>query len=125
MKQRKLLVSIVAIVLSVLMLGGVFLSVLPVPVSAASSSELKNKINDLQSKADEIAAQAADLQQQIADNQSETQSIVDKKANIDQQIELTRQQVENLNQQIQQYNLLIAAKQEELDQALENETKLN
>lgn len=125
MKQRKLLVSIVAIVLSVLMLGGVFLSVLPVPVSAASSSELKNKINDLQSKADEIAAQAADLQQQIADNQSETQSIVDKKANIDQQIELTRQQVENLNQQIQQYNLLIAAKQEELDRALENETKLN
>ena len=125
MKQRKLLVSIVAIVLSVLMLGGVFLSVLPVSVSAASSSELKNKINDLQSKADEIAAQAADLQQQIADNQSETQSIVDKKANIDQQIELTRQQVENLNQQIQQYNLLIAAKQEELDQALENETKLN
>ena len=97
MKQRKLLVSIVAIVLSVLMLGGVFLSVLPVSVSAASSSELKNKINDLQSKADEIAAQAADLQQQIADNQSETQSIVDKKANIDQQIELTRQQVENLN----------------------------
>ena len=33
--------------------------------------------------------------------------------------------MENLNQQIQQYNLLIAAKQEELDQALENETKLN
>lgn len=125
MRQRKVLVSIVAIVLAVLMVGGVFVSILPTSVSAASSSELKSKLNDLQSQADEIAAKAEELQDEIAANQSETQSIVEKKSNIDQQIELTRQQVENLNEQIQQYNLLIAAKQEELDQALADETALN
>lgn len=125
MKQRKVWVSVVAIVLVVLMVGGIVFSVLPVFASAASSSELKSKLEDLQSQADDIAAESADLQQKIAENQSETQTIVDKKANIDQQIELTRQQVENLNAQIQQYNLLIAAKQEELDEAEAKETELN
>lgn len=125
MKQRKLWVSVVAIVLAILMVGGIIFSVLPVFVSAASSSELKSKLDDLQSQADDIAAESVELQQKIADNQSETQSIVDKKANIDQQIELTRQQVENLTAQIQQYNLLIAAKQEELDAAEAKETELN
>ena len=125
MKQRKVFVSVVAIFLAILMVGGIVFSILPIFASAASSSELKNKLDDLQSQADDIAAESAELQQKIADNQSETQSIVDKKANIDQQIELTRQQVENLNAQIQQYNLLIAAKQEELDEAEEKETELN
>ena len=93
MKQRRILVSVVAIVLAILMVGGIVINVLPVFASAASSSELKNKLDDLQSQADDIAAESAELQQKIADNQTETQTIVDKKANIDQQIELTRQQV--------------------------------
>ena len=125
MKHRKLWVSVVAVVLALLMVGGVVFSALSVMVSAASSSSLKNKLDDLKSQADDIAAQSSELERQIAENESETQSIVDKKANIDQQIELTRQQVENLNAQIQQYNLLIAAKQEELDQAQVKEQEMN
>lgn len=41
---------------------------------------------------------------------------MEQKAQIDQEIELTPQEVENLNEQIRQYNLLIAEKQAELDQ---------
>ncbi len=98
---------------------------LPLSVTAASSAALQSQLEDLQSEADAIAAEAERLQQEMAENQSETQSIVDRKSNIDQKLELTRQQVENLNQQIQQYNLLIAEKQAELDEATERETALN
>ena len=125
MKQRKVWVSVVALVLVVLMVGGVLVSALSVMASAASSSELKSELDNLQERADEIAAEASRLEQEMADNQSETESIVERKANIDQQMELTRQQVENLNAQIQQYNLLIAANQEELDQAEAEEARLN
>ena len=123
--HKKIWVSVIAILLAVLMVGGVVFGALSVMVSAASSSSLKSKLNDLKGQADDIAAKSADLQQQIAANESETQSIVEKKSNIDQQIDLTRQQVENLNEQIQQYNLLIAAKQEELDQSQAKELELN
>ena len=117
MKPRKLWVSILAILLAILMVGGVVFSALSVLVSAASSSELKQELDNLKNQADDIAAESAELDRQIAENESETQSIVEKKENIDQQMDLTRQQIENLSAQIQQYNLLIAAKQEELDQA--------
>ena len=125
MKQRKVWMPAAALALAALIAGNVLFRVLPMSASAVSSSVLKGQLDDLQSQADEIAAKAADLQQQIADNQSETQSFVDQKANLDQQIELTRQQVENLTAQIQQYNLLIAAKQEELDEAEAREAELN
>ena len=125
MKARKIFVSFVAILLAVLMVGGVVFSAMSVLVSAASSSELKKELDNLKDQADDIATKSAELAGQIADNESETQSIVEKKANIDQQIDLTRQQIENLNEQIQQYNLLIAAKQEELDQAEIQEQEMN
>lgn len=125
MKARKIFISIVAILLAILMVGGVVFSAMSILVSAASSSALKSELENLKSQADDIAAKSAELESQIAENESETQSIVDKKANIDQQMELTRQQIENLNAQIQQYNLLIAAKQEELDQAEIKEQEMN
>ena len=107
------------------MAGTIVFRALPLSVTAASSAALQSQLEDLQSEADAIAAEAERLQQEMAENQSETQSIVDRKSNIDQKLELTRQQVENLNQQIQQYNLLIAEKQAELDEATERETALN
>ncbi len=125
MKHRKLWVSLVAVLLAVLMVGGVLFSALSTLVSAASSSALKTELDNLKSQADDIAAESSRLEQQIAENESETQSIVDKKANIDQQMELTRRQIENLSSQIQQYNLLIAAKQEELDQAEADADEMN
>ncbi|MCI8526365.1 MAG: peptidoglycan DD-metalloendopeptidase family protein [Oscillospiraceae bacterium] len=125
MKQRKLWISIVALVLAVLMVGGVLISALTTMAYAASSAALKSQLDDLKSQASEIAAKSSALEQKMAENQSETESIVEKKTNIDQQIDLTRQQAENLNEQIQQYNLLIAAKQDELDEAQAEADRMN
>ncbi len=118
--KRKTMVSIVAIILAVLMAGSVLFGALSTVVNAASSSELKKELNALQSEADGIAQESAALESDIAENESETQSVVDQKTAIDKQMELTRLQIENLEEQIYQYNLLISAKQEELDQAYLN-----
>lgn len=123
--KRKFFISLISIILVILMVGSVIVGALTTVAGAASSSSLKNKLNGLKDQADDIAAKSTELQQEIASNASETQTIVEKKANIDQQIDMTRQQVENLNEQIQQYNLLIAAKQEELDQSTQREADLN
>lgn len=123
--QKKIWIAAATILLSAVVTGTVVLRALPLSATAVSSAALQSQLEDLQSEADAIAAEAERLQQEMAENQSETQSIVDRKSNIDQKLELTRQQVENLNQQIQQYNLLIAEKQAELDEATERETALN
>lgn len=123
--QKKIWIAAATLLLSAVMAGTIVFRALPLSVTAASSAALQSQLEDLQSEADAIAAEAERLQQEMAENQSETQSIVDRKSNIDQKLELTRQQVENLNQQIQQYNLLIAEKQAELDEATERETALN
>jgi len=125
MKHRKRLVSIVAILLAVLMAGSVLFGALSVMARAASSKALKDKLNSLKGQADDIAAKSAELAQEIQQNQADTEDTVSKKSNIDQQMSLTSQQIDNLNDQIEQYNLLIAAKQDELDETLAEEQKLN
>ncbi len=123
--KRNKLVSIVALILVVIMALSILFGSLATVAAAASSSELKSKLDDLKDEAAEIAAQADALDEEIAANQSETQSIVEQKSAIDQKIELTRREVENVNEQISQYNLLIANKQDQLDQALAQEEEMN
>ncbi len=125
MKKRKLMVSVVAAVLAVLLAGGLLFNAIIVLTHAASSSALKQQISNLKDQADQIAIKQDELSQQIAQNKSDTEDVVSKKANIDQQMELTRQQIENLNAQIQQYNLMIAAKQDELEATQLEEERLN
>lgn len=115
--KRKLMISIVAIVLAILMAGSVLSSALITIANAASSTELKAELEALQEDAYSITLQSAALEEDIASNENETESVVEQKIAIDQQMELTRLAIENIEAQIQQYNLLIAAKQEELDQA--------
>ncbi len=123
--KRNKLVSIIALILVVIMALSILFGSLATVAAAASSSELKSKLDDLKDEAAEIAAQADALDEEIAANQSETQSIVEQKSAIDQKIELTRREVENVNEQISQYNLLIANKQDQLDQALAQEEEMN
>ena len=92
---------------------------------AASSSEILQDLNGLKDQQADIQAQSNKLEASIADNKAKTQTLVEKKADIDQQLDLTRQKVDNLNEQIQQYSLLISQKQDELDQSVAKETAMN
>ena len=116
---------IISLVLCVLMVGGLVTGALMTMVGAASSSEIQKTINGLKDQAQEIADQGAALQKEIDANQSSTQSTIDQKADIDKQISITEAEIQNSNALIQQYSLLIAEKQSELEDALARQQEMN
>ena len=124
-KKRKLIVSILAGVMAAVMILSLILSILPVSASAKSSSEIQEQIDALQAQQEQIQAQMEQLQSDMEDNKSATEDIVAEKSNIDQQIALLYAKISNINEQIDSYNVLIADKQEDLDEAQEKLQALN
>ena len=113
--------SLVAVILCVLMLGSLLTGALLTLVSAASSSEIQKELDELKKQAQEIADESDRLESELAENASQTQSTIEQKSAIDQRIHVTEAEIENANQQIQQYSLLIAEKQSELEDALDRQ----
>ena len=123
--KRNTAQKIVCIVLVVLILGSLVSGALIMMVNAASSKEIEKELISLREEQAELKKQSDALQASINENQAKTQTLVEKKADIDQQMEMSRQTIENLNEQIQQYSLLIAQKQDELEQTEAEEERLN
>ena len=117
--------KVICLVLAVLILGSLVSGALIMTVGAASSKEIEKELVALREEQAELKKQSDALQSSIKDNQAKTQTLVEKKADIDQQMEMSRQSIENLNEQIQQYSLLIAQKQDELEQTEAEEARLN
>lgn len=112
MKQKKSGSArrIVCLVLAAVMLLGLVSSALIIMVNAASSSEIKKELSGLRNQQAELKKEREALQAKIKENQTKTQTLVDKKSDIDQQISMTQASINNLNEQVQQYSLLIANK---------------
>lgn len=125
MKNRKKLVSILAAVMVAIMILTLVLSLLPTKAYAASSSEIRKQINGLQEKRTEMKSQMKELEEQYKANEDEIADIVNRKNLIDQEIGLLHAQVDNINEQITAYGVLIADKQDELDNAQANYDSLN
>ncbi len=125
MRNRKLWVSILAGVLAFIMLFGLIAGVLPTRADAASSSALKEQLDELKEDKKKIQDEIAALQSQLSDNMDEMEAVVAQKDLIDQEIFLLHEQVKNVNEQISAYSLLIADKQEELTTAETNLAELN
>ena len=119
-KYRRVIVAAIAGVLALLMLGGVIFSAF-----AESSSTIKSRIEDLKEQEAAIAAQQREIQKQKNENESDIRDLVSEKNNIDQQIKLTQDSIANKNEQIREYTLLIAEKQNELEDALDEQEALN
>ena len=86
-------------------------------VSAASSAELRQELKVLQEQAETLREAGAELEAELEANAADTRSTIDKKFDIDRQIHQTEQEMENIRLQIRQYQLLIAEKQKDLEQA--------
>ena len=125
MKNRKLIVQVLAGVMAFVMVLGLVLSLLPSHVHAASSSEIKQQINSLKSEQQDLWAQMDELEAQQDENWESIEEMVAQKDNIDQQVSLLHTEVININEQITNYSLLIADKQAELDDATEKLEQLN
>lgn len=117
MKNRKRFVSILAGLMAALMILTLILSLLPTRASAASSSEIRKQINELKNQKKEIQAQIEDLKDQYQKNENEIADIVARKNIIDQEIGLLHAQITNITEQISACSVLVADKQDELDNA--------
>ncbi len=117
MKKSKFRVSFLAGFMAVLMVLSMTLGMIPTSVSAASSSEIREQIKDLKAEKEEIAEKIKEIQSQFDANEDEIENLVGQKNAIDQEIALLHDQVDNINMQLAAYALLIADKQDELDDA--------
>ena len=125
MNNRKRLVSVLAGIMAAVMLLTLILSLLPTRASAASSSEIRKQINALKEEKQQIQEKIAEVQEQYQANENEIADIIAKKSVIDQEVQLLNTQITNINDQIKAYNILIADKQDELDNAEDRYTQLN
>ena len=122
--NRKKMIAILAGVMAAIMLLSLILSLIPV-ARAASSSEIKKQIEEMKEQQQELKAEMEALRAEYNANEDEIARLVDEKNLIDQEIGILYAQINLVNEQISAYNLLIADKQDELDeaQALYNELK--
>ena len=125
MKNRKLLVSILAGIMAAILVLSLVIGVLPSMVNAKSSSEYWQELQDLKDQKEKIDEEIAGLQGQLSDNISQMEDMVNQKNLIDQEIFSLYERIDNINQQIALYTELIADKQEELTAAEKNLADLN
>lgn len=125
MNKRKIMVQILAGIMAAIMLLSLVLGLIPAKVSARSSTEIRKQLNALKEEKKEITAQIKEVRGQYNANSDEIDALVEQKNGIDQEITLLHQEVDNINQQIAAYALLIADKQDELDNAQERLDYLN
>ena len=125
MRKRNRLVAILAGIMAAVMLLTLLVGILPVSAAAKSSSEIKEELNSLKDDRSEIWAQLEALEGEQDANWESIEEMVAQKNNIDQQIGLLYTEIENINTQIRSYTELIAANQDELDEAEARLQELN
>lgn len=125
MKNHKRFVSILAGIMAFIMVLTLILSLVPVHAHAASSGEIRKQINQLKEEKKELQKKIEDVKEQYKENENEIADIIAKKNVIDQEIQILTTQIANMNQQLTAYNVLIADKQDELDNAEDRYLTLN
>lgn len=116
---------VIAFCLAMALLAGMAAKLGPIRANALSSSEIREQIDALEDQKDELEAQMEALEGQMRDNLTEIEETAEQKRLIDQQIFLLHEQIANINEQISSYSVLIADKQDELDEARTNYTELS
>ena len=123
--KKRVSLSAIALVLICGLLLGLSSDFLPNNVRAASSSAIKEQIEELEKEQAALEEQMEGLRDQQDENVSEIREIMEQKNVIDQQIGILYTQINNINEQIAAYSVLIADKQEELNEAEKKLKALN
>ena len=114
MKKRICLFAVLLIALMLTPLG--FLST---PADAASSGEIREQINQMKEETEKLQEQMEMLESQLSENLTDIRATVKKKSNIDQQIVLLQNKILLTEEQLAAYNVMIADKQEDVEEAQE------
>lgn len=120
MTNKKFWVSLLAGIMAGIMILTLLLQLIPAPVQAASSSEIKEQINQMEKEQAEHQKELEKLESQRKENLSEMQDLIKQKNIVDQQVALIHEQIDSMNDQISAYAVMIADKQAELDKANED-----
>ena len=100
-------------------------SMVPLRAEAASSGEIREQIKDMKAENKELEEKLKELRGQFQENENEMLNMVAQKDLIDQEIAILTEQIANINHQIISYSILIADKQDELDNAQDKLTELS
>lgn len=129
MRKRKIWASVLPAALAMLLMFSLFSGMMPITAGAWVTQEevdkAKENMNKLKDENKELAEEKAALRKDINANLSEIQRMVAEKDIIDQEINLLNRQMANITQQISAYGLLIADKQDELEEAQDRLEELN
>lgn len=117
--MNKKLVTILAGVMAAIMVLSLLLGLLATVANGASSGEIRDQINALESEKAALESQIRDLESSLAANNNEIKNMVARKNGLDKQIGLLSSQIVLVNRTIAAQNLMIADAQEELDMAQE------
>ena len=121
--KRAMIVRIVCVVLCLALLIPLLANAIMI-ASAKSSKELKKELEALKNEAQEIINEGLALQKELDANASEKQTVIEQKSAIDRQIYYTELEIQNAKAQIQNYSLLIAEKQSELEATMEKQAQM-
>lgn len=123
--NNKKLISILALVMAGILVLSLLLSLFGSVVSAASSSEIQDQIDELESQKADVDAELDRLEALLSGNRDSMAAMISQKDAIDQQIALLQTQSKTITQMVSAYNLLIADQQEDLDAAEARMEELN
>ena len=110
--DRKKLVSILAFVMAVIMILSLFLSVLP----AAFAIE-QEEIDELEQKKEELAAHAEEAKKRVEGLKEQEASVLEQKVALEEEMKAREASLKILDQQLAVYELAIAEKAIEVQQA--------
>lgn len=95
------------------------------PANAASSSEIRQQIEEMEAEQAQLLEQMEALEAVLQENAEQLSQMVEQKITIDQQINLLLNSIDNVNEQIAAYGVLIADTQEDLEEAQARLEQLN
>lgn len=122
MKQQKIFIRIMAVLLALFLAASVLLGVISSTMPRASAVT-QSQIDDLEATQEELEAKQQQVAEQINSLAYEQSTAIAKKAVLDEQIDLTQQEIDNATLQIEEYEKLIAVKEVEVTEAQDKQEK--
>ncbi len=121
MKNRKKIVSVIAIIMAVLMLLSLVVSV--IPTSAYADEDYDRTLSTLQEARNAISNQISDVNARLDTLREEESAVIDQKMALEERNECALQELDIIGKELELYNKMIEQKAEELEAAKSREAK--
>lgn len=121
MKNRKKIVSAIAVVMAVLMLLSLVVSV--IPAIAYADEDYDSTLSTLQEARNAISSQISDVNAKLNTLREEESAVIDQKMALEERNECALQELDIIGKELELYNKMIEQKAQELEAAKSKEAK--